>query len=109
MSRADNCYDNAFTESCFGAPTTELEMTPYPNDRIPRKELPEYIRYCYTGTSTESIDNTHRPARKIAGSWLCAARRGTEKRHRYCGQKYRCLSSVAVFPITENHVPLLSD
>jgi transposase InsO family protein len=26
MSRADNCYDNAFMESCFGTIKTELEM-----------------------------------------------------------------------------------
>src|SRR5262245_33126748 len=26
MSRAGNCYDNAFLESCFGALKTELEM-----------------------------------------------------------------------------------
>ena len=26
MSRADNCYDNAFMESCFGSLKTELEM-----------------------------------------------------------------------------------
>ena len=29
MSRADNCYDNAFIESCFGTIKTELEMTEY--------------------------------------------------------------------------------
>ena len=27
MSRAENCYDNAFMESCFGTIKTELEMT----------------------------------------------------------------------------------
>ncbi len=31
MSRADNCYDNAFMESCFGTFKTELEMTEYDN------------------------------------------------------------------------------
>lgn len=45
MSRADNCYDNAFMESCFGTLKTELEMKPYQNDRIARKEIPDYIRY----------------------------------------------------------------
>src|SRR5690242_19393433 len=29
MSRAGNCYDNAFLESCFGTIKTELEMTEY--------------------------------------------------------------------------------
>ena len=29
MSRADNCYDNAFMESCFGTLKTELEMEAY--------------------------------------------------------------------------------
>lgn len=45
MSRADNCYDNAFMESCFGTIKTELEMKPYENERIARKEVPDYIRY----------------------------------------------------------------
>lgn len=48
MSRADNCYDNAFMESCFGTIKTELEMKPYKNERIPRKEIPAYIRYYNT-------------------------------------------------------------
>ena len=48
MSRADNCYDNAFMESCFGTIKTELEMKPYENARIARKELPGYIRYYNT-------------------------------------------------------------
>lgn len=29
MSRADNCYDNAFMESCFGTYKLEMEMTDY--------------------------------------------------------------------------------
>ena len=48
MSRADNCYDNAFMESCFGTVKTELEMEPYQNVRIAQKELPDYIRYYNT-------------------------------------------------------------
>jgi transposase InsO family protein len=31
MSRAANCYGNAFMESCFGTIKTELEMTEYDN------------------------------------------------------------------------------
>ena len=45
MSRADNCYDNAFMESCFGTIKTELEMKAYKNELIARKEIPAYIRY----------------------------------------------------------------
>ena len=48
MSRADNCYDNAFMESCFGTLKTELEMEPYPNEHAARKEIPAYIRYYNT-------------------------------------------------------------
>lgn len=48
MSRADNCYDNAFMESCFGTLKTELEMEPYQNAHIARKEVPDYIRYYNT-------------------------------------------------------------
>jgi transposase InsO family protein len=48
MSRADNCYDNAFMESCFGSVKTELEMKPYQTPRIARKEILAYIRYYNT-------------------------------------------------------------
>jgi transposase InsO family protein len=48
MSRADNCYDNAFMESCFGTLKTELEMEAYPNVHVARKEIPDYIRYYNT-------------------------------------------------------------
>jgi transposase InsO family protein len=48
MSRADNCYDNAFMESCFGSLKTELEMHAYASERIARKEIPDYIRYYNT-------------------------------------------------------------
>jgi putative transposase len=48
MSRADNCYDNAFMESCFGTLKTELEMEAYPNEHVARKEIPDYIRYYNT-------------------------------------------------------------
>jgi len=48
MSRAENCYDNAFMESCFGTMKTELEMEPYPNAHVARKEIPDYIRYYNT-------------------------------------------------------------
>jgi putative transposase len=48
MSRAENCYDNAFMESCFGTLKTELEMAAYPNADVARQEIPDYIRYYNT-------------------------------------------------------------
>jgi putative transposase len=45
MSRAGNCYDNAFMESCFGTIKTELEMTEYENHGVALKELKQYIAY----------------------------------------------------------------
>jgi putative transposase len=45
MSRAGDCYDNAFMESCFGTIKTELEMTDYENSRRARNEIARYIRY----------------------------------------------------------------
>jgi len=48
MSGAEDCYDNAFMESCFGTIKTELEMEAYPNAHIARKEIPDYIRYYNT-------------------------------------------------------------
>jgi putative transposase len=45
MSRADECTDNAFMESCFGTIKTELEMTEY--DHVPhaRAEIGPYLSY----------------------------------------------------------------
>ena len=45
MSRAANCYDNAFMESCFGTVKTELEMTEYHHYGAARRELTEYLHY----------------------------------------------------------------
>ncbi|HEY3835338.1 MAG TPA: IS3 family transposase [Bryobacteraceae bacterium] len=45
MSRAGNCYDNAFMESCFGTFKTELEMTEYEDQRAARRQIAEYIDY----------------------------------------------------------------
>lgn len=56
MSRAENCYDNAFMESCFGTLKTELEMTPYPNKSIAHKEVRAYIRYYNTQRRHSSLD-----------------------------------------------------
>lgn len=48
MSRAENCYDNAFMESCFGTLKTELEMKPYENAGLARNEIRDYLRYYTT-------------------------------------------------------------
>jgi putative transposase len=48
LSRADNCYDNAFLESCFGTIKTELEMEVYANLRTAYEEIHEYL--CYYDT-----------------------------------------------------------
>jgi putative transposase len=45
MSRAGDCYDNAFMESCFGTIKTELEMTTYPSLQQAFQEIQEYINY----------------------------------------------------------------
>lgn len=45
MSRPDDCYDNAFMESCFGTIKTELEMKAYPNARVAQMEIHAYLRY----------------------------------------------------------------
>ena len=45
MSRADNCYDNAFMESHIGTVKNELEMTEYKCIEDALKEIAEFIRY----------------------------------------------------------------
>ena len=45
MSRAGDCYDNAFMESCFGTIKTELEMTTYDSLEAALEEIREYINY----------------------------------------------------------------
>jgi putative transposase len=45
MSRAGDCYDNAFMESCFGTIKTELEMTSYQSLDHAKREIEEYINY----------------------------------------------------------------
>jgi putative transposase len=56
MSRADNCYDNAFMESCFGTLKTELEIKPYENDCLAQKEVAAYIRYYNTRRRHSALD-----------------------------------------------------
>ena len=45
MSRADNCYDNAFAESGFGTLKTELEMTRYDTVESARNAIGEFLAY----------------------------------------------------------------
>ena len=45
MSRAGDCYDNAFMESCFGTIKTELEMKTYQSLKQARQEIQDYINY----------------------------------------------------------------
>ncbi len=45
MSRAANCYDNAFMESCFGTIKTELEMTEYQHSRQAGQDIASYLAY----------------------------------------------------------------
>ena len=48
MSRADNVYDNAFMESCFGTIKTELEITEYEHQQAAQGEIADYIGYYLT-------------------------------------------------------------
>ena len=45
MSRADNCYDNAFMESCWSSFKRELEVADYESVATARKAIAEYVRY----------------------------------------------------------------
>jgi len=55
-SRAANCYDNAFLESCFGTIKTELELTEYDNCRSVRAEISSYLAYYNTDRRLSSLD-----------------------------------------------------
>lgn len=56
MSRPDNCYDNAFMESCFGTLKTELEMEVYADLRVATAEIDEYLCYYDTKRRHSSLD-----------------------------------------------------
>ena len=56
MSRADNCYDNAFMESCFGTIKTELEMDCYANETNARAQIGRYIGYYNTRRRHSALD-----------------------------------------------------
>ena len=56
MSRVDNCYDNAFMESCFGTIKTELEKEVYANLRAAYEEIHGYLCYYDTKRRHSSLD-----------------------------------------------------
>jgi transposase InsO family protein len=56
MSRAGDCYDNAFMESCFGTIKTELQMTVYQTFQEALKEIQEYVNYYNTQRRHSSLD-----------------------------------------------------
>jgi transposase InsO family protein len=55
MSRAGDCYDNAFMESCFGTIKTELEMTEYESMSQSDRQLAEYFAYYNSDRKHSSI------------------------------------------------------
>jgi transposase InsO family protein len=55
MSCADNVYDNAFMESCFGTIKTELEMECYADAQMAQREIGTYIRYYNTRRRHSSL------------------------------------------------------
>jgi transposase InsO family protein len=56
MSGADNCYDNAFMESCFGTLKTELELSGYADSRAALRELSEYVGYYNVSRRHSSLE-----------------------------------------------------
>lgn len=56
MSRAGNCYDNAFMESCFGTIKTELEMTEYDNCSQAQTDIASYLAYYNTDRRHSALD-----------------------------------------------------
>lgn len=56
MSRAGDCYDNAFMESCFGTIKTELEMSNYATFEIAQREIQDYVNYYNTIRRHSSLD-----------------------------------------------------
>jgi putative transposase len=56
MSRPDNCYDNAFMESCFGTINTELEMESYADLRTAYAEIHDYLCYYDTKRRHSSLN-----------------------------------------------------
>lgn len=55
MSRADNCYDNAFMESCWGTFKTEMEIAEYESVEHARRSVAEYVNYYRFGRKHSSL------------------------------------------------------
>ena len=72
MSRAGDCYDNAFMESCFGTIKTELEMTTYDSLEQALYEITEYINYynVLRRHSELTFVNCARPVRLLSKPWV---------------------------------------
>lgn len=56
MSRPDNCYDNAFMESCFGTIKNELEIAEYEERKQACQEIAEYVHYYNIDRRHSGID-----------------------------------------------------
>jgi transposase InsO family protein len=56
MSRAGDCYDNAFMESCFGTIKRELDVTTFQSFPEALREIREYINYYNSSRRHSSID-----------------------------------------------------
>ena len=56
MSRAGDCYDNAFMESCFGTIKTELQMTEYETRAAADREIIDYLAYYNRDRKHSAID-----------------------------------------------------
>jgi transposase InsO family protein len=68
MSRPDNCYDNAFMESCFGTIKTELEMEVYANLRTAYQQIHDYL--CYYDTKRRHSSLGYLTPREFEQQWL---------------------------------------
>jgi putative transposase len=55
MSRPDNCYDNAFLESCFGTLKTELEIE-VADVGAAHQEIRQYLCYYDTKRRHSSLN-----------------------------------------------------
>ncbi|MFO0937136.1 MAG: IS3 family transposase [Gemmataceae bacterium] len=56
MSRAGNCYDNAFMESCWGTFKTEMENADYDSEEHARRSVAEYVEYYRFDRKHSSLD-----------------------------------------------------
>ena len=69
MSRAANCYDNAFLESCFGTIKTELEMTEYEDMPTALREIASYLAYYNLERRHSSLDYLSPSAFEALNAW----------------------------------------